>query len=534
MNKIQAVILSLLSAVLMSLAWPANGFAPLIFVAWVPLLFVQDQLGQSGEKGMFWLAWLCFFVWNALTTWWIWNSTEVGAIGAILLNSFFMTVVFWMFHLTKKFMYDNRKGFAILIFYWLSWEWFHLDWDLSWPWLNLGHVFSTQHKWIQWYEYTGVAGGTAWILVVNIMVFQLIRNLGSDKTPINRIWKQAAGILTVILIPILASLWIYHSYEESGQAVNIVVVQPNLDPYSEQYGLAPESVIQRNLELALQKLDEDTDFIVAPESAIQEEIWEEQLHKSSGLNLLKSFIVQHPKTAILIGASTFSMVPNGMEAHPAARKFRTMEGYYFAYNTVFYLDSTSYIQSYHKSKLTPGVEMMPSWWWLRPLRNYAIDLGGTVGTLKTDEERQVFLNQDKRFRIAPVICYESVYGEFVTRYIRKGANLIFIATNDGWWGNTPGYKQHLEFAKLRAIETRRSIARSANTGVSAFVDQRGELHQTTAYWQPDVIKQKLITNEKITVYVRFGDYIARVALFVSAIFLINAIIRRILKLQKAL
>ncbi len=534
MKRLHLTALSLLSALLLSLSWPANGFPPLIFIAWIPLLFIQDYLGDTNKKGLFWYGWLSFLAWNALTTWWIWNSTEIGGIGAIVLNSLFMAVVFWLYHFTKKHMYDNKKGFFILIFFWLGWEWFHLDWDLSWPWLNLGHVFSPYHKWIQWYEVTGVAGGTAWILLVNILLFKLLKKLKMLSANIASLSWRTVGILAIIVLPILASLWRYSHYEEDGNPANVIVVQPNFDPYSEQYELSPIVILNRNLDLAQQLMQGETDFIVSPESAIQDEIWEEQLQNSASLQLLDSFLVQHPSTAIVIGASSFSFVPEGQESHPAARRFRSIDRSYFAYNTAFFLQHESTKQLYHKSKLTPGVEMMPSWWFLRPLQNYAIDLGGTIGTLKTDAERKVFQHADKDFRVAPVICYESVYGEFVTNYIKNGANLIFIITNDGWWGNTPGHRQHLEFAKLRAIETRRSIARSANTGISAFVNQKGDIQQATAYWEEDVIKQAVYTNENLTFYVRFGDYLARISIFISAIFLLNAVVRKYLKKRKAL
>lgn len=538
MKKIQLIGLSLLTALLLSAAWPAKGFAPFIFIALVPLLFVQDSMGGSDrknrKKGLFALAYLSFFVWNVLTTWWIWNSTSIGAIAATLLNSLFMTIIFWLFHVTKIQLYDNKKGFAILVVYWLTWEWFHLDWDLSWPWLNLGNIFAIKHTWVQWYEYTGYSGGTLWILVTNILVFHLVKTAIVSQSFKRSFWLKLTYVFAIILIPIFISEIIYNRYSEKGETADIIVVQPDFDPYKEQYELPPSEIIDRNLSLALRTMTHPADFIVSPESAIQEEIWEEQFHRSEGINQLKTFIEQYPKTSIVIGASTFSMVPKGQEKHHASRKFRGSDGHYFAYNTAFYLDSTFQIQHYHKSKLTPGVEMMPSWKILRPLNDFAIDLGGTVGTLKVDEERKVFKHQNGLFRIAPVICYESIYGEFVSGYVRNGANLIFIITNDGWWGNSPGHRQHLEFAKLRAIETRRSIARSANTGISAFFDQRGDIYQATPYREQAVIRQQLTTNDKLTFYVKYGDYIPRIAAFISIIFILTGFTRSILKKRKAL
>jgi apolipoprotein N-acyltransferase len=160
---------------------------------------------------------------------------------------------------------------------------------------------------------------------------------------------------------------------------------------------------------------------------------------------------------------------------------------------------------------------------LKPLEGLAINLGGTIGSLGTDPERTVFIRPHDSLKIAPVICYESVFGSYVTQYIDKGANLIFVITNDGWWGNTAGHRQHFTFSQLRAIETRRSVARSANTGISAFIDQRGDIYQATNYWEPAVIRQVINANDELTLYVKYGDYIARLSAFVAVFLLLIAI-----------
>jgi apolipoprotein N-acyltransferase len=101
---------------------------------------------------------------------------------------------------------------------------------------------------------------------------------------------------------------------------------------------------------------------------------------------------------------------------------------------------------------------------------------------------------------------------------------MMIITNDGWWGNTAGHRQHFTFASLRAIETRRSIARSANTGISAFIDQRGDVHQMTEYWQPAAIKGVINANDRLTFYVRHGDYLARTATICGGILFILSLV----------
>jgi apolipoprotein N-acyltransferase len=156
-----------------------------------------------------------------------------------------------------------------------------------------------------------------------------------------------------------------------------------------------------------------------------------------------------------------------------------------------------------------------------------------TGSLGRDDYPVAF-NSFTNITSAPVICYESIYGEFVAKPIREGAQLIFIITNDGWWGNTPGHRQHMQYAVLRAIETRRSIARSANTGISAFINQRGDILVSTKYWEPAVIRHRLNKNDTLTYYVRNGDYIARTSAFLSALILLISFTQGFLRKQKSL
>jgi apolipoprotein N-acyltransferase len=192
------------------------------------------------------------------------------------------------------------------------------------------------------------------------------------------------------------------------------------------------------------------------------------------------------------------------------------------FNTAIFLGNNGQTQIYHKSILVVGVEKMPFARYLGFLGDLVINIGGTTNSLGRQEEPSNFIPKDK-IEVAPVICYESVFGEFVTKYVKKGAQLIFIITNDGWWKNTPGYHQHLSFARLRAIETRRSIARSANTGISCFINQRGDVLQATDWWVEDAIKGSVNANDEITFYVKAGDYIARISLFVAALLVLQLI-----------
>src|SRR5690606_7088837 len=112
------------------------------------------------------------------------------------------------------------------------------------------------------------------------------------------------------------------------------------------------------------------------------------------------------------------------------------------------------------------------------------------------------------------------YGEFVTGYVKKGANFLAIITNDAWWSDTQGHKQHLSYASLRDIETRKSVARSANTGISAFINEKGEIVKQLGYNKKGTLTSKISVNDKETFYVKYRDYIARISVLFAALILL--------------
>lgn len=533
MRKSHLLLLSILSGLLLSASWPMQGFPGLIFIAFVPLLLVEDhmvrhQVSLSRLKIMGY-AYLSFFLFNLLTTWWIANSTLFGATMAILFNALFMAITFLAYHIVRRNVFSRDKGHFILVFFWMTWEYLHLDWDLSWSWLNLGNVFASRPSWVQWYEYTGAFGGTAWILLLNLLIFWVIRNIFLMKRPSAYLWASGISALALLILPLAWSIWTYHHYIEEGQDVEVVVVQPNIDPYAEQYELEIEEVVRRNLVLAQSVLDSTVDFVVCPESALQENIWEGQEEHSLSINLLRHFLLDYPGLKMVIGASTYTRYLSDEERTHTARWHRSAEFWYDAHNASLYLESGRPVEYYHKSVLVPGVEKMPFRKYLTFMEKFAIDLGGTVGSIGPDPVRKVINPLDGTPPISSAICYESAYGEFFSKFVRNGAEVVFVITNDGWWGHTPGHRQHLGFSSLRSIETRRSIARSANTGISCFVNQKGEILQATTYWTPDVIRQSIKASEKKTFYVRHGDYLARISAFTTAMFLLIGLIQGILK-----
>ncbi|MDE7149006.1 MAG: apolipoprotein N-acyltransferase [Bacteroidales bacterium] len=552
------------TGLMLSAAWPARGFTPLVFVAWVPLLWAEDYAyrrrkeaaaskaaGNAGDVAgkprpyhVFLYALVAFLVWNVLTTYWIWNSTPAAAL-AWVANALLMAAVFWLYHVTTRRLPSHSARGGVLIVYWLAFEYIHHIWDISWPWLTLGNVFATQPAWVQWYEYTGTSGGSLWVLLVNMLFLAWCKATVAAAPKRERTIK-AAAVCLAILLPVGGSIWRYTHYRSAGHRVETVVVQPNIDPYGEQYDIPPVDAVKRMLFLGEYALSPQTRFLVTPESMIQEYVWEHKLANSPSVTAIQGFLDEYPGLSVVAGISTYSRLAPEDSATRGARRRPDIFGapvHYLAHNTVMVIDTASgrealppYAQRpafalRHKSKLTPAVEIMPLVDKIGFLEKWAIDLGGIVGTLGTDAAPKVFrsVRPDDTVCYADVICYESIFGDYVTGFCRKGAELLFISTNDGWWGDTPGHRQHAEYARLRAIENRRDIARSANTGISAFISPRGDVLQRTAYWEPAVIKHNMKTNRELTFYSRYGDMLGRMSAPVSLLLLLGSLVLRIVK-----
>jgi apolipoprotein N-acyltransferase len=518
MKRKYKILLSLLSGLLLSAGWPERGFPFLLFVGFVPLLVVEYEQWKNREtnhsSGMLPYIVLSVSTWVLLTTWWVYISTPVGIIATVLVNTSLVGGALFLFHVTHRRL-SGTLSYISLIAYMLTAEFIHLRWDLNFPWLNLGNGFAAYPKWIQWYEYTGIFGGSLWILLINILLFFFVRDRIIHKICSRKIGIRMASTFVLIITPILISVLMYNRYTEKISPVDVVVVQPNIDPYNEQYEVNPVLITDRMLSQAAAKSDSMTDFAVFPESAVQEYVFEDQIEHSPSVARMRKFNSRFKNMNIISGISSRKIFEPGEALSPSARKFSDADRYYDSYNTALFIAHDSTLQKYHKSKLTPGVELMPYLNLFPFLKKFAIDLGGTTGSLGVNPD-QTPLTIRENLKIAPVICYESVYGEFLNRFIINGANCIFVITNDGWWGNTPGYRQHMLFSVLRAIETRRSIARSANTGISCFINQRGDISQRTAYWVPATIREKINANDKITFYVKYGDYIGRIFMLVAA------------------
>ncbi|RTL59377.1 MAG: apolipoprotein N-acyltransferase [Sphingobacteriales bacterium] len=486
----------------------------LIFIAWIPLLIIESQ-GLSKLK-FFYYTYLTLFIWNICTTWWIWNASAPGAAMAIIANSLLMTIPWLGFYSAKK-RFGNRTGYVSLIIFWLTFEYIHLqDWGLSWPWLTLGNVFATHTEWIQWYSLTGSSAGSLWVLVINILLFKSFYNT-STKTYQFR-WKKLLPPVLLIVLPLLVSMVLSIHMVKPPSSKNIVIVQPNIDPYEKVSTGSFDAQLTQLIHLSEQQIDSNTCLVVWPETAlyIDNGIEENKMKENYFLNPLWAFLKRNPQIKLFTGVESYQVFDHKTSSY--ARPFSGTSFYYESYNGAALLDSSGPLQFYHKSMLVPGVETLP--WFLRFIDTWFEKFGGTTAGYTKQNDRTVIYVPNTAYKLAPAICYESIYGEFMSKYVRNGANVIAVITNDGWWGNTPGYQQHMNYARLRAVETGLWVVRSANTGISCVINEYGNIQEEQPWNKAATIKYRVHNRTSNTLFVMYGDLLSKAMLILTVLLLL--------------
>lgn len=520
-SRYSNLILAVLGGILLWAAWPVSPFTICIFFAWLPLLFIAEN--TRSWKNFLGYTYITMLLWNVLTTWWIVNSTWIGSVSAFIANSLIMCIPWMLYFFTRKYFNIFISGLA-LIGYWISYEYIHHNWDLSWPWLSLGNAFATHTNWIQWYEYTGTTGGSIWVLLSNILLFNTIiayRKTGRSVT----YFKFMAGWIFTLFVPLVIAAFVKENLTLLHNKYNVIVVQPNIDPYNEKFEAGTqEAQLQQLISLSQQQIDNNTALVIWPETAIPFATDENKLKDNFFLNPLWGFLKQNPHINLLTGMEGYAVFDTKISRY--ARKIPNETQYMEGYNSAALCDSTS-TQIYHKSKLVPGVEVLPAF--LQFMAPVFEKFGGTTSGYARDSAAKVLTTTNHTFNIAPAICYESIYGDYLSKFIRKDANLICIITNDGWWGNTPGYKQHMNYARLRAIENRRWVARSANTGISCFIDPYGNVIQQLPWDKRGVLKQDVAAFVTETFFSKHGDWLSKIMAVLTVVFLLFFIYTLIFK-----
>lgn len=500
---------------LLGLPWSVSSLFPLVFVAFVPLLMLEVETRDHPHSFMlFRYAFIAFFLWNILGTWWIVQAQWLGAVLIMVANALLQAFVFWCIARVRSCL--RIPLLLPFLTLWMGYEHVHESWDLAWPWLALGNALATVPAYLQWIAYTGIRGATLWVLLVNFALFRLMSTF-----PKKGLWDMVPlGVATLLLIslPVLLSCRILARFEQEGKTITVALVQPNLDPYTEKF--VPERQadhLEAFYRTAETLCDADTDYLLGPETLVVEQMDEGNPMGSPQYRQLLDFQRNHPGLTCILGVHSYQRVEAPL---PGGRSNQEEGFFYEAFNSALFLSPRASPQFYHKTRLVPLFERMPFVEYMSFLGEFSLELGGYHGTYSPRGATEVFTASDPLVAILPILCFESAFGSYTVRNLPEEEGFLCLLSNDGWWKNTPGYRHHFHFSPLRAIECRRDLVRVANTGISALIDARGMVIAQTPWWEKATLKGRIHLRKGRTFFARHGDYLGRISLPLGVCFLL--------------
>ncbi len=538
-HKYYSVSIAILSGILLGLSFPPSPFYTLAYVAFIPFFFLFVQLDSYWRLSFY--SYIFLFVFHLVTAYWIGGFIVGKDIWMMIAGAAFLLIhpFFFLPFILLSFYVKQKMGilFGLISFalFWVSFEYIHSLGEYSFPWFTIGNSQAYDIYRIQISEYTSVYGISLLIFVLNIIAFLVL-------------WQLSVGnkkvFSKVILIPItlyclfyfLPLFYGYYKILQNSQIIDkpfkIGIIQPNFDPWEkwggsyidkwESYYSQYKTYIEETKEISKEK----TDLIIWPETAIPFYILQPMYSKY--LNEILN-LVDEIKTPIFTGLPTVEYF-NSSNAPATAKQIGETDAFVETYNSTILFDLNKTIGPIHKKTiLVPFAERIP---YAETFKFLIEPLKWNVGISSWGKGNDTIVycikKQDEEIKYSGMICYESVFPDYVRSFVKKGAEFLIIVTNDSWWGNTSGAYQHASFASIRAVETRRWVIQCANGGISLIADPTGKISYKTNLFEKTKFVTTIERETKKTFYVKYGDLFAKIIISISVVILIFSIILNIM------
>lgn len=515
-----AFILALASGVLFIFGWQNPNYTFLLFFFLVPLFIL---LNSNRIKGHLFFIYIALFIAHSGTALWIYETNRNGAIGIFLINPLLFILPFILYQRYNK-SYNSFIPEGVFISSWLSVEFFHHNWELAFPYITIGNGLGSFPQIIQWYEYTGVLRGSLWILSINAILFFACRQVYERKTitPV-----LLVCVLSLLLSPLLISLYLSNkSIIAPTQKVEVVAVHTNTDCRNFKYKVAPKKLSEHYLKTTMSHITNNTSFVIWPETAIVGTYWISDNVKEGKLlrHIIDTISSVSPNANLISGIFLSKIVPKKDYYTLFDKKHKV---FCHEYNGAINIDPNETSFEYRsKQKLVPLEEYTPYPIFMRKLKKTVKSLGG-FSFFYEKEDGKIFTHKKLGIKTAMIICYESLFGEEITKYTKNGAQILFMGLNEGWYKNVTTATHFNNFARIRSIENRKYVIRSSNDGISSIIDTKGNILKKLSDFKPGAIRIAVYPNKKITFYAKYGDYIGRFALVVLGLLMSVSLIRKV-------
>ncbi len=530
-------LLLILSGIFLGISFPPFPFpfTILMLIGLIPYFKVIENRKKLIEINS--AAYLMAFVFGLITIYWVgsWQKESDPFLmisGALLL---FVNPVFFL--IPSTLLYFSRKifpaGVTLYLFplFWVSYEYVYMLTDLSFPWLTLGNGLPHFTPFIQIADIIGTLGLSFLVVLINVLFYKGISAYTFKKK--YSYFNLGIGISLIIIVLIYGDYRL-NTFKISDKTVRVGLIQPNIDPWEKWNSGGIEQLTHNYLDMSRQAVKKGAELIVWPETALPVFIMSGMYRDA--LDSIYNF-TQENNIYILTGMPDirYDEKDPGM---PSDSKYSTIGKFYYrTYNAIYlYSPYTRQIQRYGKMKLVPFGERVPfvdTFPFLGDLIKWGVGITGwNVG--KDTLVFNVLLNIKNENRKGDIlklnglVCYESIYPDFVASFIQKGAQLITVVTNDSWYGNSSGPYQHKEMSVLRAVENRRSVLRAANGGISCYINPLGITKVQSGMFTKDIITEDVPIETGETVYTKTHSVIP-VLCSVFSLWLIGLIILKKMK-----
>ena len=521
--------LCVLSGLMLGFSFPPFPLGILACFGLVPWLIVLAEIDRMGTALRY--SYLTFVIFNIITLNWTGGYSHMhdpymmiaGAL-TMLIHPFFYFLPTAGYVLARKYLGDS-KALVGLPFLWVGYEYFHTLSEWSFPWITIGNSQSYNLAGIQFISFTGVLGLSFWIVIINILAFILYSQLAHSR------WQAmsrpslylASGILAIYFLPKIYGGIVLSNAPKSlpKKTITVGLVQANLDPW-EKWTKSGFKTIELHLDLTQHLVNDSTkpkpDLVLWPETAIPYYVLTKE--NAASLKYLKERIDQ-------IGVPVLSGLPQAIyykdpnDAPPSAKRLPDGERYDAFNAAALFQPGVDSIPWYGKMKMVPIAERVPYADAFQFLDVFRWGVG--IGGWQIGRDTVIFTERKTGARFNALICYESVYPDFVAAFVRKGAEFIALITIDSWWGKMSGAYQHERFAIFRAIENRRWIARCAVGGISCYIDPYGHVYDATQLFTQATLSRTIGRSTELTFFTEHGDWLGVGCLFIGGMFVAAAL-----------
>jgi apolipoprotein N-acyltransferase len=439
--------LSILSGILIFLAFPPFKFAVIAWVCLVPLLFV---VRRSTRGGSFWYSYLTGAVFFGGLMYWLLNVSIPGTIILILL----LSVFFGLFGVVANMIFKYSAEILILPFIWAVLEYIRSYLFTGFPWGLLAYSQYENINLMQVADITGSYGISFLIVMFNVALFAYLV----------RMERKTSYMMVALFFMLMSTM--YGLYRLDNMNVwgspLVSVVQGNIPQKLKWEARHAKTIIDEYSALTREAKKDKPDLIVWPETAYPYVV-------GGGAEAKEISTLSEEVDVPILAGVVYE------------------KDYNFFNSAVLFPAKGKPAVKYDKLHLVPFGEYVPLGDKLSFLREYIDKPIGDFkrgdkytlfplrSTLSTSTMKGTISRQTSFFRFGVLICFEDIFPELARNFVLEGANLLFNITNDAWFGRTAAPEQHLQASVFRAVENRVPVIRAANTGVSCFVDSTGKI-----------------------------------------------------------